>query len=261
MYREVVEAWRYREVAQNFVKTSLGVRYRRSLLGYLWSVLSPLAKYAIMGVIFEVIGRFAMPNYYGFMFIGSVFFGFVSTVVTQSTLAFISNEHYIKKIYVPKLIYIVNVVLNETVNFVLVLIAIVMLLLAMGQLTVGLSWLFLPIALIITVVGLVGIGTLVAIATIYFRDIQHLSDILFQALFFATPIFYPLSALSKDPVFYAMATANPLLYLVNLFRMPLVDNRFPDLASLLISLTISLVLAVSGLFVLKAFNNRIVFKL
>src|SRR5689334_7480719 len=113
MTNELTEAWRYRAVVENFTLTALGVRYRRSVLGYFWSVLSPLLKYAIMGLVFEIIGRFNMSNYYGYMFLGSVYFGFFSTVVSEATMAFIRNVHYIKKIYVPKLVFVFNIVIYE----------------------------------------------------------------------------------------------------------------------------------------------------
>lgn len=261
MWSELAESWRYRAVVENYVNTSLGVRYRRSVLGYLWTVLSPVAKFAIMGVVFNLIGRFNMPHYYGFMFIGSIFFGFISTVVGASTRAFIDNEHYIKKIYVPKLVFVLNIVLFELVNFLLVLVAVVALLLCLGEVTVAWTWLFLPVALAITVVALVGVATLVAVATIWFRDLQHLVDILFQALFFATPIFYPLSTIEPHKIFYTLALCNPVLYFVSLFRDPLVNGTLPDVGTLVIAAGLAVTFLGLGLLLLKKFNNRIIFKL
>lgn len=261
MWNELAESWRYRAVVENYVNTSLGVRYRRSVLGYLWTVLSPVARYAIMGVVFSLIGRFAMPHYYGFMFIGSIFFGFISTVVGTSTRAFIDNEHYIKKIYVPKLVFVLNIVLFELVNFLLVLVAVVAMLLCLGEVTLAWSWFFLPVAVLVTLVALVGVSALVAVATIWFRDLQHLVEILFQALFFATPIFYPLSTLEPHKIFYTFVLWNPLLYFVSLFRDPLVTGVLPDLATLAITSGLAVAFLCLGLMLLKKFNNRIIFKL
>lgn len=261
MLSELAETWRYRAVIQNFVWTSLGVRYRRSVFGYLWSVMSPVAKYAIMGLVFSIIGRFDLENYFGFMFIGSVFFGFVSTVIGQATIAFIANEQYIKKIYIPKLVFIMNVVLNELVNFVLILLSITGLLLVMGEAKVSIAWTILPLAILITLFLLIGVASLVAVATTWFRDLQHLVDIFFQALFFATPIFYPLSVLASHKVFFFLVQLNPLTYYVSLFREPLVYGVFPELTAVAGCLIGSILVMLAGLLILKKFNNRIVFQL
>jgi len=261
MLSEIRESWRYRSVAENYVWTSLGVRYRRSVLGYLWTVLSPLAKYAIMGVVFEIIGRFQMTNYYGFFFVGSVFFGYFSTVVVQSTTTFINNEHYIKKIYVPKLIFVLNIVLYETVNFLLVLVGILALLILVGQATFGVAWIVLPFVVLLTILALVGISCILAVATIYFRDLQHISDILFQILFFATPIFYPVETLSKNPLLAAISSANPVFYFLTAFREPIVSNHFPTPQVGFICIISSVAFFFVGLLVLDRYNNRIIFKL
>jgi ABC-2 type transport system permease protein/lipopolysaccharide transport system permease protein len=261
MFKEITEAWRYRAVVENFTWTALGVRYRKSFLGYLWTVLSPMLKYAIMGIVFEIVGKFNMPNYYGFMFLGSIYFGFFSTVVSSSTTAFIANEHYIKKIYVPKLVFILNIVMYEIVNFILVLVAILSLLLLMGQVTLSITWLFVPVAIVITIAALVGLSALIAVATVYFRDLQHLVDILFQALFFATPIFYPLEALEKSPLFSLIARMNPVLYFINMFRDPLTKNVWPDPISVSISIVFALLMLILGTWTVNRHSNRIIFKL
>jgi ABC-2 type transport system permease protein/lipopolysaccharide transport system permease protein len=108
---------------------------------------------------------------------------------------------------------------------------------------------------------LVGLSALVAVATIYFRDLQHLVDILFQALFFATPIFYPLTVLEKSPVFHFIATLNPLLYFIAIFRDPLVQNQWPDLTSIIVATVFSFSVLFLGVSVVKKFSNRIIFKL
>lgn len=261
MVNELKEFWRYRSVVDNFVRTTLAVRYRRSVLGYFWSVLSPLLKYAILGVVFEVIGRFAMPNYYGYMFVGSVFFGFVSAAVQKATTAFILNENYIKKIYVPKLVFVMNYVLLETVNFLLVMASILVLLLVTGQGTMGWTWLFFPVSLVITMVFLTGLSALLAVATLYFRDLQHLVEILIQALLFGTPILYPAWVLQKDPLLAQLLVFNPLVYFVDLVREPLVFDRLPSPLTMAVCVGLAVIFFFAGLATLMKFNNRIIFKL
>lgn len=261
MWNELKEAWRYRAVVENFVRTSLAVRYRRSVLGYFWTVLSPLLKYAILGVVFMTVGRFDMPNYYGFMFVGSVFFGFLSTVVQKSTISFLSNENYIKKIYVPKLVFVLNNVLFELVNFGLVLVSILFLLLVTGQGTVAWTWLWVPFALILVLLFLTGLSALFAVATLYFRDLQHLTEILFQALLFATPVLYPPSVLQKDPRFALILDLNPFVYFVDLVRDPLVFGQSPSLLTLAVCTTLAVGFFLLGLWMIDKFNNRIIFKL
>ncbi len=258
---ECRETLRYRYVISNYVYTSLAVKYKRSFLGYLWTVLSPLIRFLIMGYVFATLGRFDMPHYYAFMFLGAVYFGFVSSSMAGAGNIFLQNEHFIKKIYLPKLVFVLNQLCFEFINFVLIFCSIVILLISMKEVTVSIHWAFVFVSLLITLVALIGFAMTMAVASVYFRDLPHILEICMSSLFFATPIMYPIEITLKNNLFHNIVVWNPLYYFTELFRMPLRSNQIPDIKIIGICLVISISVLMVGFFVLGKFNNRIIFKL
>ena len=261
MLQELQDTWNFRDVIVNFVRTSLAVRYRRSVLGYIWTVLGPVMKYLAIGFVFQTLGKFDMPSYYGYMFLGSIYYGFVASIIMGACNAFVGNEHFIKKIYVPKLVFVLNLLFYEFVNFILVFLGITVLLLMFQEVSISLYWAFVVPALCITLISLVGLSIIIGIATVYFRDLPNIIEIFVQMLFFATPIMYPAEFLEKDPVFRVIMEVNPLYYMTELFRSPLLENRLPSMEAALVSLGIAILSYSLGILMLRQYNNRMVFKL
>ena len=256
MFSEIKEAIKYKSVIQNFVVTNLALRYRKSFLGYMWAVLAPMVRNLVIGVIYYYIARVRVPNYFAYMFLGAVFYSYIAGVINLSTGVFIANEHYIKKIYVPKLVYVLNYIFYELTNFVFFLVSVFILGMLFQQLNITVYALFIFVAIIIATIGLVGISIIVGITTVYFRDLQQILDLFLGTLYFVTPILVPASFLPRPLVIF-----NPMYYYVELFRVPVIEARLPDLNVIGICLGISLFCFFMGFWFLKKFNNRIVFKL
>src|SRR5512147_2507222 len=111
MLRELRKTLKYRYVIYNYVYSSLKQKYRRSFLGFLWSVAAPLLQNLIIGVVFYYLMRFDMSNYLVYLFAGTVMFNIMSAVIVQSPYIILNNESFIKKIYVPKLVYVLQIIL------------------------------------------------------------------------------------------------------------------------------------------------------
>ncbi len=259
MFKEIQEAFKYRFVIQNYVYSNLKLKYRRSLLGYLWAVIAPMFRYLVIGIVFFYIAKMRDPHYFGFMFMGSIFYSYMSVVLMTSSNVFIQNEMYIKKIYVPKLVFVLNIVFFEMVNFALVLIGIILLGLIFNQFQLSLYMFMMIYAVIITTFFLIGWSAILGVMTIYFRDLTHMLDIVLQAVYFATPILYSINILPKT--FANLVKLNPFYYFVELFRVPVLQKMLPDPDILLVTFGLSFLSFFLGLFILKKFNNRIVFKL
>ena len=200
MLNELKEAFRYRYVVYYFVYTGLKVRYQRSALGYLWTVLAPMAYYLVLAFVFSQGMRVTMPgqNYFVYMFSGSILFGTMSNIFNQSCTVMIRNENFIRKIYVPKLIFVANQVFYEFVNFFMVLAALLVLGLVTGQVELSLRLFFLIIPVILAAFFSMGIGLILSITTLYFRDLIQIVPVVMNACFFATPIMYYKEAVPLD---------------------------------------------------------------
>lgn len=259
MFKELKEAFKFRYVIFNYVYTSLKQKYRRSVLGFMWSVVMPLMQNLIIGVVFYYLMRFDMPNYIVYLFAGIVIYNVLSTVILQSPYIMINNEGFIKKIYVPKLVFVLQVVFLETVNFILILISLVILGIFFHKLNFSIYYLFIPFVLLISIIFLVGTATIISILSVYFRDMIHIVPVVMQAMFFLTPVLYPMSAVPEK--MQKIIKLNPLYYFVEIFRSPVLYSQLPNIKYVVFCFLFSIIMLFAGLLTLQKHNNRIVFKL
>ncbi|USN46730.1 MAG: ABC transporter permease [Pseudobdellovibrionaceae bacterium] len=253
------DTYSYRHVVYSIVRSTLKQRYRRSILGFMWTVLAPLLHYLVIGVVFSAANKIQMQNYFVFMFTGAVYFNVISGVTVNSTMAFIGNEHFIKKIYLPKLIYPLNVVSIELVNFLLSFVALVLLGILFGRLHFSPALFFLPLPIVISFGFFLGVSTLVGIMSVYFRDLMHIIPTVMQAAFFLTPILYPIELLPTQLQF--IVKLNPFYYFVNCFRDPIMYQRLPSAFDMAVLTGASVVSLILGMYFLYKYDNKIVFKL
>jgi ABC-type polysaccharide/polyol phosphate export permease len=258
MIDQIKEIFKYLYLIFIMVTLGLKLRYSRSVLGYLWSLLAPMFYFVTIGIVFNSIMKSNIPNYFFFMLSGSIFYNFLSMVINSSTNTMLVNENFIKKIYMPKLVFILSNVLSESVNFLLSLISLFVLTIITGSITFSFQTLFIIIPIILSFFFLVGISCILSVITVFFRDLMHIVPVITQAFFFVTPIFYEIKsmgAISKYMLF------NPFYYFIEIFRKPLYNNQYPLLFDVVICTIISFSLFILGLYLLRKFENKIVFKL
>lgn len=256
---EFKDAWRFRYVVNSFVSTKLKQRYRRSFLGYFWTILAPFMHYAIIGFVMSHISRSSMPNYFVYMFSGSIFFSVISNIINGAPMYLISNEHFIKKIYLPKIIFILNSVALEFVNFTLTAMSLTLLGIVTKLIHFSYAFLYLPIPIFFGMLLLTGIGCIISIATVYFRDLVHILPAIMQAAFFLTPILYSVDMIPEK--YHLFIYINPIYYLIECFRMPIAQGEFPPSSYTIALVAISIFTFFSGMVLLKKYDNRIVFRL
>lgn len=259
IHREVLEIWKYRWVVYSYVYTTTKIRYKRSYLGYFWTVLGPMTHYVMIGFVMGLLLKSRMDNYYVHYFTGALFFSIVAGILTKAPSVMLSNEHFIRKIYVPKTIFLLNVVSYELVNFTFSAAGLLILGLATGFL--HLSWAF-PISLLglgLTGLFLLGIAACLSVLTVYFRDFGHITPVLVQALFFLTPIAYNADML--PPEYHWLPKINPIYYFLEIVRRPLMDGQVPEPYFFAVASGLAVVSLVVGATVLRIFDNKIIFKL
>ena len=256
---ELKNVYKFRFVTYAYVSTNIKLRYRRSYLGFLWTVLAPMTHYLIMGFVFTMLMGRNRAGYFEYYFTGALFFSLISGILNRSITTFLINEHFIKKIYVPKLTFIVNSVGIELTNFVLSGSALVFLGVIFGRIHFTPVCLLAIIPVILGAFALAGLSCLISLATVYFRDFTNIIPAVVQAMFFATPVIYDQSMIPEQ--YKALIYYNPLYYILELFRNPLLSNTIPPIEYYIFAALFSLVCFVTGILVLLKFDNRIVFKL
>jgi homopolymeric O-antigen transport system permease protein len=256
---EILEAYRFRYVTYAYVTTNLKLRYRRSSLGFIWTVLAPMLHYILIGLVFTLLMSQRRSNYFAYYFSGALFFAIISGILNKAPTIFIANENFIKKIYVPKLTFVLNVISIEVVNFFLSGSTLILLGLMLHKFEP--TWMIFAsiIPVIYAAISLLGITCLISVITVYFRDFIHIMPVGLQALFFATPIVFDETMIPEK--YHWIIVCNPVYYLLKMFRGPLLDQTLAPASLYLYGLVGSVSILIFGLFIIKKFDNRIVFKL
>jgi len=217
---------RFRHLLFLMVKRDFTTRYRRSVLGILWSLLNPLLTMLVLTLVFSTIFRFDIPNFPVYLLSGQLIFSFFSESTTLAMGSIIGGAGIIKKVYVPKYIFPVSRVLSSMVNLFFSFIAFLFVVFVTRA---PLHWtiILVPIPILYTLVFSFGVALLLSSLAVFFRDLTYIYGIMITLLTFLTPLFYPVSML-PDQVFY-LIHLNPLFHYVTYFRALAIDGVLPGL--------------------------------
>ena len=192
------ELWHYRELIRNLVVRDLKVRYKSSVLGIAWSWLNPLLMMVVYTIFFTIfLHRDDIPHYPIFLLCGLLPWNFFNDSVSQATGSIVGNAHLIKKVYFPREVLPVSIVLSNLTNFLIALPVFFVLVLVSGA---SLSWsaLLLPITILIQIALSLGLAFFLATLNVLYRDTRHILGVIMQAWFFLTPVFYPIHAVPRE---------------------------------------------------------------
>ena len=220
------DVMKYRWLLQELISRDLKVKYRRSFLGYLWSILNPLLMMAILTVVFSRMFRFEIANYPVYLLAGQLIYTFFVEATTVSMQSVLSGASLIKKVYLPKLIFPLSKTLSGLVNFGFSLVALFIVVLATGT-GFHITLVLLPLFLVYVFVFTMGVSLLVSTLVVFFRDTQYLYGIFLTALNYLTPIFYPVSMLPKW--LQELMIVNPMYNYITMFRKIILYGQWPTL--------------------------------
>lgn len=247
-----------RDVLYQLITQQLILRYRRTALGYLWTLISPLLMMSIMAVVFSGLFKTDLRDFAIFLFAGMIPWTFFNAVVTQSGPAFIANEGLIKKIYIPKIIFPLSVACALLIDSMLSFIALFVIILSLGG-SLSAPVFFIPVAFFLLFVFSFGIGLVMSVATIFFRDLQHVISIIMQGLFFLSPVLYKQSALSGSIGW--ITELNPIIPFLEMFRALLYQAQLPSTEVLIHASILAFASLAVGLIIFLRQEKKIVFRL
>lgn len=246
---------KYRPLIHELVTRDLKIKYRRSFLGYVWSLLNPLMMMAVMSVVFSYMFRFDIPNYPLYLICGQTLWGFFNESTTASMMSVIGNGPLIRKVYIPKYIFPISRVLSSfvTMSFSLVAILIVM---VVTRVTFTWKLLLLPIPLAFLLLFCIGMGMALSAFAVYFRDVLHLYSVVIMAWMYLTPVFYPVSALPEKVAFFLQF--NPLYHYVTFFREVVLYGTIPAASVWLGTVGFGLLSCAAGLLVFRKLQRNFI---
>lgn len=227
------QLYRYRALIAALVGRHLKIRYRGSLLGFLWSMLNPLCLMLVYTLVFKYFIRFDQVEHYTvFVFCGLLPWLWFSSALSEGASSIASSGHLITKSMFPAQVLPFVVVSTSLVNYLLSLPLLFVFMFFSGS-SFSLSILLLPFIVLIQFVLLYGLALALAALNVFYRDIQHLLGNLLTLLFFLTPITYPVSAIPER--FRTFLQFNPLAALTSLYHSLIIDGALPSMQDLLIA--------------------------
>jgi ABC-2 type transport system permease protein len=199
----------------NFIARDLRIKYRGTLLGYLWSLLEPLSLVLVYWFVFSVIAQRGGPDYPLVVILGVLPYTFFSSVITGGAAALTANRALIRRIYLPREIFVLGQAGTQLVVFLASLLAVIPFQVAYGQLP-GWSALWLPAVVLGIACLATGLALVFACANVMYRDVAYLLKVLLRLGFYATPVIYPLRLVPPDLLdIYLM---NPMAAYISLLR-------------------------------------------
>ena len=243
----LTELYEYREMIFSLVRRDLKGRYKGSVLGFFWTFLNPLLQLCVYTLVFSVIMRNNIEQYYLYLFIALIPWIFFSTCVSGGAGCIWAQQDMVKKIYFPREVLPVSYVTSQFVNMLLCFIVIFLVLLFSGRrLNFG-AWLFLPLIMVVEYILSLGAAFISSAVTVYVRDVEYILGIVTMAWQFLTPIMYSLEQVPAKmlPIFYL----NPMTSIIIAYRDILYYGQYPKLETLIQALFFGLALLVIGLLV------------
>lgn len=253
MLNDLKEIWNYRELLRNMVWRDLRARYKGSVLGFFWSFVNPLLTLAVYSALFTFVLPLGIPSYALFLFVALLPWMFTQSSVQRCTNVIIHNGNLVKKIYFPREILPISVVLSGLMNY---LYGVVVLVPVLWAFHIPLRWvvIFFPVILALQFFFTLAISLLSAALTVYFRDLEHIIGIALMAWFYLTPIVYPVTRIPEKYSKYFWL--NPLTPLMVSYRNIFFEGKTPPIRSLALVTVESVILLGLGFYVFSRLKRK-----
>ncbi len=255
---EVLALIKYRELIRQFVSRSIKTRYKRSVLGVLWTLLNPLLTMVVLTIIFSQVFRFSVENYPVYVLCGLVVWNFFSSTTTGAMGDMLWSSNLLSRIYMPKSVFAVSAVGTGLVNLLLSLIPVFIIAIILGV-RITPAILVMPLAIIILAIFTLGLSLFLSTAAVFFGDMEPVYNVLLTIWFYATPIIYPVELIPSQ--FQWLIRLNPLYYLLTIFRDPLYKGTVPDLKYWLVACFLSLCMLVIGSYTFTSRSNEYAYRI
>lgn len=231
LVEELLILIQYRDLLRQFITSSIKIRYKRSLLGIVWTLLNPLLTMLVLTLVFSNVFRITIEHYPVYALSGLIVWNFFANTTSISMQGLISSGGLLNRIYVPKSIFTVSAIGSELINLSLSLIPLFGITLATGV-HIEPAVLVMPLAVILLVIFALGVGLILATAAVYFADIIPFYSVILTLWMYSTPIIYPPEIIPERIAW--IFKFNPMYYFVTLFRTPLYEGIVPPLSEWLV---------------------------
>jgi homopolymeric O-antigen transport system permease protein len=239
-----IQRWLYvRDLLQTLVARNMKLRYKRSVMGFAWSLLNPLAQLLVFSFVFTTVLPLNIPNYTVFLFTGLLPWTWFSGGLVESTEAIVGNRELIRRPGFPTAVLPVITILSHLVHFLLALPVLLLFILA-AKITLTWAILALPLVILVQFIFMLSLAYLLSTMHVTFRDTQYLLNILLLLGFYLTPVLYDSTDVPLK--FHLIYSLNPMYHLINAYRAILLHGVWPDFVPLSLVATASFALLLVG---------------
>lgn len=235
---------KYKSLLYELVVRDIKIRYRRSVLGLLWTIINPILMMTVITIVFSNLFRFEIEDYPIYFFTGNILFSFITEATTNALYSIIGGGSLIKKIYIPKYLFPVSKVMSSLVNLCFSFIA-MLIIMIVTKVDFKLTMLLTPIIIIYVAMFATGLGMILSTMMIFFRDTAQLYGVVTLTWMYLTPIFYPESLLYER--FPLVLNLNPMYHYISFFRNIVLYGKVPSIEQNLICLGISFIFMAVGI--------------
>ena len=245
----------YRFLLKQLVGRDFAVKYKRSYLGFLWTVINPLMTMIVMSTVFAYVFKIQTEYYSVYLIIGNVVFNCFSEATQLALASVVGSGQLIKKVYMPKCIFPISKVLFSFINFLITLIPVAIVMIYY-RISVSPLILLLPIVLVCLFVFSLGIGLLMATLQVSLRDTQYLYGIVLTLWTYLTPLFYTMESLS--PSMQKVMVYNPMYIYIDAVRQLLIYHTLPNQWQMFGGLLYAIVAFIIGLSVFYKHQDKFI---
>lgn len=251
---------KYSFLLKQLVARDFKVKYKRSVLGVLWSLLYPILTMAVMALVFTKMFKFTTPgvNYLAYLMSGLVMFNYFSEASNLAMSSVVANFSLINKVYMPKYIFPVSKCVFVGINFLLSLIPLYIILLTTGT-GVNIYHLLLPYGYLCLFLFTLGFGLILATVSVFLRDMFYIYGVLLSLWTYLTPIMYDVSLIADSPVFFTIYKLNPLYWIVYFVRRIMLYHTVPEINVWIYCMVIGLGTLLVGIFIFKKNQDKFIY--
>ena len=245
MLKKLLELYKFKQLIKTLVSRNLKVRYRSSFLGYAWTWLEPLMLMLVFIFVFDVVFRIKIENFPLYLITGLVPWTYFSNSIGTITTSISANSGLIKRVYYPREIFPISIMLTHGVTMLLSLMLIIPLVLAFG-LPITYKILFIPLIIVFLFIFVLGLGLIFATLNVFLKDIAFMVPLILRVWFYMTPVFYSVEKRIPETVFNIYMILNPMAVGLSFFRTVFMNYSFPRTTHIVVAMVESILVFIIG---------------
>lgn len=225
LQRRARHVWRYRELLRGLIIRNLKVKYQRSLLGFVWTLVNPLVTVTILIVVFSHVVRIQVPHYWAFLLSGYFVWNFMLQTLNTGTWIFAEHSRLTRSVAFPSEILVFSAAGSRLIEFAAEISLILLAMIVLHHHGVPSSYALVPVLVLLQVVMAIGLALPIATLSVFYHDVYHALPIALASLFYLSPVFYPASMVPE--ALRGLYFLNPMAGLLTLYHDVVYAGQWP----------------------------------